>query len=244
MNSDKKLSYRTFPLVWPWKGINNQNISAKEALLSRKFTIIYMVVIWGIVLTLDFPSSRNCTGTWQLALQCKYMFWVSNLTEAPLVFFRNLFTTPLLHNGIEAIILVTVAGGLITIQSYEALFGTREVTSMFFLAYILVGSFFGVFYSVGFSIWPESGFFQFSLERGWMGGSLGFFYLYGALACVSRRPLIFLSIPVGLEAINFFILGISPHISLMHIGSLVPGYFVKRYMLNRNVMKEPNEVSS
>ena len=237
MNDNRPLNYRTFPFVWPWRGVNNIRISLKEMFLARAFSYSYLLVIWGIVFVLGFASTRNCTGTWQLALQCEYAFWVENVTKIPLIFIRNLFTTSLFHNGPDHILFVTIFGVFIIIQSYEVLYGYKESIFMFFLAYVIVGFIFGIFYQTGLAIWPESAFHQFAFERNWMGGSLGFFFMYGALACSSKRPFVLLSIPAVFESVNFFVLDIDPQISLTHITSTSAGYLVKRLMEARKSRK-------
>ncbi|MEQ9404619.1 MAG: hypothetical protein RIM99_13590 [Cyclobacteriaceae bacterium] len=231
--NDKNSSTRLLPFSWPWRGVDNSKVSLRQALLSRKFSILYLLVIWGIVGALDFASTRNCTGTWQLALQCEYAFWVSNLTNAPFLFLRNVFTCMLLHNGLDHILFVTILGFLVIVQSYEVRFGFKETALMFLLAYFVVGFIFGVFYQGGLSIWPENEFFQFAYERSWMGGSLGFFFILGAISNSSRKPYVMLSFPFIFEGFNFFVLDIDFHISLMHLVSATCGFFIKRNLVSR-----------
>ncbi|MEP1096600.1 MAG: hypothetical protein ABJG78_15900 [Cyclobacteriaceae bacterium] len=237
MNVNKHQNNRTFPFVWPWRGANNEQVSLREALASRKFSYLYLLIIWGIVGILDFASTRNCSGTWQLALQCEYAFWIGNLVEAPLIFFRNLFTTMLFHNGVDHIFFVTIVGVLIIIQSYEVRFGSKETFSMFLLAYLIVGTLFGIFYQSGLSIWPKNEFIQFAFERNWMGGSLGFYFLYGAFVGSSKRPLIFLSIPFVFEFLNIYFFNIDLHISLMHTVGAMAGLATKKVMIIAGTMK-------
>ena len=233
MNKNNPQNRRIFPFVWPWKDANNQTLSIREFLKQKPFTIIYLVIVWSVIGILGFASTRDCEGTWQLALQCEYAFWVKNLTEAPLVFFRNLFTTPFLHNGLDHILFVSVLGYLIFVQSHEAFYGPKATAFIFFSSYFTVAPFFGVFYTLGIEIFPDSEFMQFAFVRNWLGGSIGMFQVYGALATKSRKPRVMLLGPVVFEIFNLTVLGIDLHISLMHVMASYLGY-----VLCKNFVKQ------
>ena len=224
---------RIFPFVWPWKGANNQSLSFRELIKGKAFTIFYLIVIWTIIGILGFASTRNCEGSWQLALQCEYAFWVKNLTETPLIFIRNLFTTPFIHNGLDHILFVSVLGFLLIVQSHEAVFGSKTTALIFMSSYVTVAPFFGVFYNVGIEIFPESEFIQFAFVRNWLGGSIGMFQVYGALATHSRKPWIMLGVPVIFEIFNLTVLGIDLHISLMHVMASFLGYGISLWFVKR-----------
>ncbi|MEP0985885.1 hypothetical protein [Ekhidna sp.] len=232
---------RVLPFLWPWNLINKERGSFTELIKSRRFTIIYLVIIWSIVGVLGFATTREweCSTTWEMALYCEYAFWVKNLTEAPLVFFRNLLITPFLHNGLDHILFVSVVGFLIIVQSYEAIFGWKKTALIFLSAYVTVAPFFGMFYNVGIEIFPESEFMQFAFARNWMGGSIGMFQVYGALAIKSKKPFIMLSIPFFFEAFNLFIFGIDLHISLMHLMSTLLGYSIARMLIKKRIHNAP-----
>ena len=233
MNQDISTSDRVFPFVWPWRGANNQRLSFKEVIKRKSFTILYLIVIWTIIGILGFASTRNCEGTWQLALQCEYAFWVKNLTEAPLIFIRNLFTTPFLHNGLDHILFVSVLGFLLIIQSHEAVFGSKITALIFLSSYLTVAPFFGIFYTVGLELFPDSEFMQFAFARNWLGGSIGMFQVYGALATVSKKKWIMLSIPIVFEIFNLSVLGIDLHISLMHLMATFLGFGISKWFVKR-----------
>ncbi len=231
MNENNPQKERIFPFVWPWKGANNQSISLKEFIVNKRFSIIYLIIIWSIIGVLGFASTRNCEGSWQIALQCEYAFWVKNLTESPLIFVRNLFTTLFLHNGLDHILFVSVLGILIIVQSHEAIFSSWATALIFISAYVTVAPFYGVFYTVGLDFFPDSEFFQFAFRRNWMGGSIGMFQVYGALATRSRKPWVMLSVPVIFEIFNLSVLGIDLHISLMHLMATFLGYGISRWFV-------------
>ncbi len=233
MNNNNPQKERIFPFVFPWRGAYNQRMPIKDVLKGKAFTIIYLVIIWTIIGILGFASTRNCEGTWQLALQCEYAFWVKNLTEAPLIFLRNLFTTPFLHNGLDHILFVSVLGFLLIVQSHEAVFGSKATGLIFLSSYVTVAPFFAVFYTVGIDLFPDSEFMQFAFVRNWLGGSIGMFQVYGALATKSRKPWIMLSGPVIFEIINLTLLGIDLHISLMHVMATFLGYWISLWLVKR-----------
>lgn len=233
MNKNNPQNGKLFPFVWPWKDANNKTLSLKEFIQKKPFTIIYLVAIWSVIGVLGFASTRNCEGTWQLALQCEYAFWVKNLTEAPLIFIRNLFTTPFLHNGLDHILFVSVLGYLIFVQSHEAAFGPKATAFIFFSSYFTVAPFFGVFYNVGIVFFPDSEFIQFAFVRNWLGGSIGMFQVYGALATKSRKPWLMLLGPVIFEVFNLTVLGIDLHISLMHVMASYLGYALSKKFIKQ-----------
>ncbi|MEO9482857.1 MAG: rhomboid family intramembrane serine protease [Ekhidna sp.] len=233
MNENNPQKERIFPFVWPWKGANNQRLSVGELVKVKTFSIFYLIAIWTVIAILGFASTRNCEGTWQLALQCEYAFWVKNLTETPLIFFRNLFTTPFLHNGLDHILFVSVLGFLLIVQSHEAVFGSKRTALMFLSSYVTVAPFFAVFYTVGIDFFPDSEFMQFAFVRNWLGGSIGMFQVYGALATQSRKPWIMLSVPVIFEIFNLTVLGIDLHISLMHVMASFLGFGISYWFVKR-----------
>ena len=233
MSSKNEVNTRIWPFVWPWKGVDNTSVSFIELIKGKAFTITYLIIIWTVIAILGFASTRNCEGTWQLALQCEYAFWVKNLTEAPLVFIRNLFTTPFLHNGLDHILFVSVLGFLVIAQSHEAEFGSKTTALIFMSSYFTVAPFFAVFYTVGLQIFPESEFMQFAFVRNWLGGSIGMFQVYGALATRSRKPWLMLSLPVIFEIFNLVVIGIDLHISLMHVVASYLGYGLSKWFVKR-----------
>jgi len=234
MNSQKpNLRSRVFPFVWPWRGKDNQPLRFDQLLKKKSFSIFYLIVIWTIIGLLGFASTRNCEGSWQLAIQCDFAFWVKNLREDPIIFVRNLFTTLFLHNGWDHILFVSLVGILMIVQSYEAIYGSKKTFFIFLSAYLTVAPFFGFFYTYGLDFFPDSRFMQFAFERNWMGGSIGMFQVYGALARESKKPWIMLMIPFLFEIFNLQVLGIDLHISLMHIMSTLVGYAIAPLVVKR-----------
>ncbi|NQZ76639.1 MAG: hypothetical protein HRT61_11120 [Ekhidna sp.] len=232
-----KNSSRIFPFVWPWKSKSGKASNLPSVLLSKKFSIFYLVVIWLLIAFLGFASTRahNCNTSWEMAFYCEYAFWTQNLTDAPWVFVRNLFTTLFFHNGLDHILFVSIVGMLMIVQSHEAFFGSTKTGLVFLSAYITVAPIFGVFYTVGLDLFPDSEFMQFAFARNWMGGSIGMFQVFGSLATVSRKPWVMLSIPVIFEIINLTLLGIDLHISLMHLLATFLGFAISKMAFQKQV---------
>lgn len=225
---------RKWLFVLPWRGKSNERISLKDAIKSRKFSLAYLLVIWSIIGMLGFASTVNCEGTWQLRLQCEYSYWITYLVDKPFVFFRNLFTTPFLHNGMDHILFVSVLGILVIVQSHEALFGSKKTALIFFSSYFTVAPFFAFIYNPGIEIFPDSEFLQDVLGRSWIGGSIGMFQVFGSLATKSKKPILILAIPILFEVFNLTVLRIHPQISIMHIMSSFVGYGLSLWLFKKS----------
>lgn len=237
MNSDNS-GRNIFPFLWPWLDARGEALSFGGIASSRKFTIAYLVIIWGLIAVLGFASTVDCESTWQYALQCKYAFWIKNLTDAPLIFIRNLFTTPFIHNGLDHILFVSVLGFFLMVQSHEAHFGSRRTIVIFASAYFIVAPFFAVLYAIAKDFYPTSEFLIHVLGRNWVGGSIGMFQVYGALATISRRPLVMIAIPVLFEIFNQLVIEIHPQISIMHLTCTFVGYGIASWLNKRELVKK------
>ena len=222
INSTKK--ERVFPFIWPWQDAGGETLTLCKLVATKSFTVLYLIVIWTLIGLLGFASTWDCKSTWQLALQCEFAFWIRNLSAEPALFLRNLFTTPFIHNGLDHILFVSVLGFLLMVQSYEAHFGTKRTIIMFLLAYVIVAPFFAGSYTIAIDFYPESEFLNYVMSRNWVGGSIGMFQVYGALAVISRRPLIMLAAPVLFEIFNRLVIDIHPQISIMHLTCTFVGY--------------------
>lgn len=237
MKSDN-LRRKVFPFVWPWHNELGEVLSFGGIVKSRKFTIAYLVIIWTLIALLGFASTVDCESTWQYALQCEYAFWIKNLMDAPLIFIRNLFTTPFIHNGLDHILFVSVLGFLLMVQSHEVHFGSWRTILIFSSAYFLVAPFFAILYTIAKDFYPTSEFLIYVLGRNWVGGSIGMFQVYGALATVSRRPSIMLGIPILFEIFNQLVIEIHPQISIMHLTCTFVGYGTALWLNKNKLVKK------
>lgn len=203
-----------------------QTMNFRDWVWSRKFSIFYVVVIWSIVAVFDFASTRNCEETWQLAFACDQAIWMIKIYTKPLEFVMSWFTAPWFHNGLDHILFVTIFGFLLPVQSFEVQFGTKRTVLIFFTSYILISIFHGVLFNFGLQNWPESQFFAFGFERNWMGGSLGFYSIIGALSYCSRKKWFLIFLTGCFEIFNLFVIDIDIHISFIHLTSCLSGFMI------------------
>lgn len=202
-------------------------------LKSRPFSIFYLSSIWALVAMLDFGSTRNCTGTWQLAFICDQAIWIDTMISDPMSFFLSLFTAPWFHNGIDHILLVTIAGFLIIVPSFEVHYGPVATAILFFFLVVITTTFIGGCFNLANIWWPENEFVSFVYGRNWMGGSAGFYGIYGALLQKSKKPLTGLLIVACWETFSNQVFGISSQINLMHMTAATFGFLTWGYWLRR-----------
>ncbi len=222
----KKPSERLVPYIFFWTDEYGDKMKIKDWAWSRKFTLTYLAAIWGIVAVLDFASTRNCEGSWQLAFACDQAIWMIKIYTKPFEFFTSVFTSPFFHNGLDHILFVTIFGMMLPVQSFEMQHGSKLTAFIFFGTYFLGGFFSGFVFNLGIDIWPESEFYIFGFERNWMGGSVGFFGVIGALSYCSRKKWAMLLMVVAFEGFNYFILDITPQISFIHMTSATFGFML------------------
>lgn len=222
-----KYDYRNnlVPYQWPWKDQFGQHMSFVAWVWSRKFSIVYLMIIWSIVGILDYASTRNCHSTWQLSFQCSQAFWIIEYKTDFWSYFLSFFTTGFFHNGLDHILFVTLFGIAMPVQSFEAQNGSRLTLVIFFITYVMIGFFNGWFIHTGLELWPYEPFFIEGFERNWMGGSVGFYGIIGALSYTSRKKWFLLLMVVAFAAFNRFVLGINPFIPFIHITSAIFGFF-------------------
>ena len=229
--SKKKLPIIAFLL--PWRSKFNTNLTFIEFIKSRTFSISYLVIIWILAVLLDFGSTRNCGPTWQLEFICQQSVWMGKMYSEPFNFIINTFISTFFHNGIDHILFVTIVGFIVIAQSFEAQNSSRATLFLFFSSMAFVCIFMGFIINWGYSNWPQIDYYSFAIERSWMGGSAGFFGVFGALTHNCRNKWIVPLIVVLFESINLFLLGIDPQISTAHIlatiyGLIVWGFWIKR----------------
>lgn len=220
----KHTSEQLIPYQWFWTNAYGERMGFSEWLKSRPFTIIYLLIVWSIIAALGFASTRNCDDTWQLAFACDRAIWLGKMITEPINYFFSWFTTPFFHNGLDHILFVSIFGFLLPIQSFEVQHGSKATTIIFFVSYIVIGIFFGSLFNFGITYWPDSEFFQFGFERNWMGGSVGFYAMIGALAYCSRKQWVLIALVTLFETINLTVIGIDIHISFVHAIALTSGF--------------------
>lgn len=232
----KHTNQQLIPYQWFWTNAYGEKMSFGEWVKSRAFTISYLAIIWTIIGILGFASTRNCDGTWQLAFACDRAIWMVKMVTEPLNYALSWFTAPFFHNGLDHILFVSIFGFLMPVQSFEVQYGTKSTSMVFFVSYVFVGIFFGTFFNVGLAYWPDVEFFQFGFERNWMGGSVGFYAVIGALAYTSRKQWFLLLLIACFEVINLTVIGIDVHISFIHVMSATSGFLTCMILKKKGIL--------
>lgn len=228
-NGEKKLKRvqdRWFPYQWPWTDKYDRLMNLKDWFLSRKFTIIYLSVIWIISLTLGFGSTLRCAESWQLSFICEHVMWMIQFRTDIGAFVMSFFTAPYFHNGVDHIWFVTLFGFLLTVQAFETQHGSWAAFIYFTTTYIFIGLLTGPMFNIGLEMWPDSHFFYYAFERNWMGGSAGAFAMMGGLTYFSGKRWAIPSVIIAFEILNFTVIGNNVYISFIHSSAAVWGYFI------------------
>lgn len=233
----KHTGEQLIPYQWFWTNVYGERMGFVEWVKSRPFTLVYLAIVWSIIAALGFASTRNCDETWQLAFACDRAIWMVKMVTEPLNYVISWFTAPFFHNGLDHILFVTIFGFMMPVQSFEVQHGTKATAIIFFISYIFVGVFFGAMFNIGIAYWPDVHFFQFGFERNWMGGSVGFYALIGALAYASRKPWVLLGLIAAFETINLAVIGIDVHISLIHVMSATSGFITCMILKKKDLLK-------
>ncbi|MFY0626511.1 MAG: hypothetical protein JXR07_09460 [Reichenbachiella sp.] len=237
--SEEKYDYRNnlVPYQWPWTDQHGNKMNWKSWLWTRKFSIFYLAVIWGIVGVLGYASTRNCYDSWQLAYQCDQAIWMIEYKTDFLSFFMSFFTTPFFHNGLDHILFVSIFGMMMPVQSFEAQNGSKLTFGIFMLTYVMIGLFNGPLMNYSLEYWPESPLVLEGFERNWMGGSVGFYGIIGAMSYTSKKKWFLILMVVAFAAFNRFVLGINLFIPFIHITSAIFGFSLSwiwfRYIIPR-----------
>ncbi|WP_420580006.1 hypothetical protein [Reichenbachiella sp.] len=232
----KHTNQQLIPYQWFWTNVYGERMGFGAWAKSRPFTIAYLIIVWSIIGILGFASTRNCEETWQLAFACDRAIWMIKIVTEPLNYVMSWFTAPFFHNGLDHILFVSIFGFLMPVQSFEVQNGTKSTVIIFFVSYIFVGLFFGAFFNIGVGYWPDSEFFQFGFVRNWMGGSVGFYALIGALAYTSRKQWFLLVLIACFEVINLTVIGIDVHISFIHVMSATSGFLTCMILKKQGVL--------
>ncbi|MEO9803209.1 MAG: hypothetical protein ABJF04_08185 [Reichenbachiella sp.] len=235
-HTKKHTSEQLIPYQWFWTNPFGERMGFVEWLKSRPFTVSYLIIVWSIIGALGFASTRNCDETWQLAFACDRAIWMIKMVTEPVAYFFSWFTAPFFHNGLDHILFVSIFGFLMPVQSFEVQHGSKATFIIFFVSYVFIGIFFGTFFNVGLAYWPDSEFFQFGFERNWMGGSVGFYAIIGALGFCSRKKWFLALLVICFEVINLTVIGIDIHISFIHVISFISGFTMSWALKSRGVI--------
>ncbi len=219
------------PLLLPWKDARGNFINPKKWMFTLPFTVSYILLIWSFFIILGFGSTWNCNNDWQRRIICDSAIYASEIYTSPSEFVRSWFTAPWFMNGWDHIAYCT-GGFLIFVQSYEKLAGTMKSLIVFFSGIAVVSTICAIIIVIGYYIDPSSAFFETGMRRNWMGGSVGFFAIIGALLHEGRKPWLLL-FPVIIFEIWNGQTNISLHTSSSHMLAIIYG-FILGLMFNKN----------
>ena len=212
------------PLLLPWNDIQRKLLPRKKWLFSQPFTISYIVLLWVFFAILGFGSTSNCNVDWQRRIICDSAIYANEIYTSPWQFIRSWFTAPWFVNGWDHLVYCT-GGFLIFVQSYEKLAGTLKTLIVFFSGIAVVASICSIIIVIGYHIDPSVDFFYYGMRRNWMGSSVGFFAIIGALLHEGRKPWLLL-IPVIIFEIWNGQTNISLHTSSSHMLAIIYGFVI------------------
>ena len=214
------------PLYLPWTDGERRVLGPLEFLHSRCFSLAY---ITSIILIPHFFG---------------FSYWgaitPSKLFTAPHEYLLSFITVPFVHYGTEHITQVTITF-IIFCQSFESRAGSKETAILFFSTIAFTGLAMGLFINVGNWLSPDTELFTQAFGRSWMGGSIGFFGILGAMSHYSREKWLIPVILVLFETWNHYENGMNEYINIGHLCSALFGFVIWGIYLKRVASINGNE---
>ena len=231
-----------WPMVWPWQDGQGKTMHWREALSSRKFSIVYLLFI-GALFAMFGLGSRHCF-TPSEAFICDFTLWPNNLIDAPHLYVVSLFTSIWFHNSSDHILLVIVLL-VIFLQSAEVRIGTKRAMIALFSVHFLVALIITLYLHLGLHFNPGDEWLDFGLNgRNYMGGSVGLFGVVGVLFSQIERPVAGALFYSGFEYWNAFIYqGASMYVILGHVTAFTLGFILGQYWLRLDNQTLPDELN-
>ncbi len=199
------------PLYLPWTDGERRVLGPLEFLHSRCFSLAY---ITSIILIPHFFG---------------FSYWgaitPSKLFTAPHEYLLSFITVPFVHYGTEHITQVTITF-IIFCQSFEIRAGSKETAILFFSTIAFTGLAMGLFINVGNWLSSDTELFTQAFGRSWMGGSIGFFGILGAMSHYSREKWLVPVILVLFETWNHYENGMNEYINIGHLCSALFGFVI------------------
>ncbi len=190
-----------------------------------------MVVAISVFAWVGFGSTVICETAAQ-RLICANAIWPRELVQNPLHFVLSFLTAPLFHNGLTHMLLIMVCLMVVS-QTAEIRLGTQRTITIFFFGQLAVGTLIALLLNVGASYSPSpsssglAAWFHSGLSRNWMGGSVGLYFLMGALFARIERPILAVGIYLVLDMLNLFVLhGAASHTVLAHVMAVLLGVWI------------------
>ena len=218
----KKQSLPVLPWTWTWRALDGRPLRPLELFLSRKFSFVYLAVIWAIWFGWGLGPEHECIDL-GARLKCVGGLWPEEVFSDPLKFLVGIIVAPWFHNSWEHILFVTM-GFMIFVQSFEVRTGSIKTILLFFSTIALAGILVALVMNLGEVLWPDSNLIEQGMGRNWMGGSAGFFGIIGASTHQSKSRAIVPLLAIIFEVWNSIQSGNSPFTSSAHMVSLLYGY--------------------
>ena len=219
-----------WPMVWPWQDGQGKTMHWRDALISRKFSLYYLLII-GTLFAMFGLGSRHC-ATPSEAFICDFTLWPHNLIDAPHLYVVSLFTSIWFHNSPDHILLVIVLIAIF-LQSAEVRIGTKRAMITLFIVHFLVALIITLYLHLGHHFNPGDEWVDFGLNgRNYMGGSVGLFGVVGVLFSQIKRPVAGALFYSGFEYWNAFIYqGASMYVVMGHVTAFTLGFLLGQYWL-------------
>ena len=105
--------------VAPWKDASGNILNPMEIILTRRFTILYLTILWFYVIYID--EAIEGSAYYNLRIICEDIARMdpNELTSNPLIFLLSLIISPFAHWDTVHAMYVT-AGIMFFLQSFEA----------------------------------------------------------------------------------------------------------------------------
>tara|TARA_B000000532_G_scaffold196914_1_gene163100 strand:+ start:180 stop:899 length:720 start_codon:yes stop_codon:yes gene_type:complete len=228
----------TWPMMLPWKDGQGQNLSFKEIVRSRRFSVTYLLSVMFLYAMLGY-GSRDCF-TPSEAIICDFALWPSQLFEAPHLYILSLFTSIWFHNDPNHFLLILVVI-LLFFQTAEVRIGTRRALVALFGVQFLVAILMTLYLYAGTQLYPDDPWYLHGYSgRNYMGGSVGLFGVMGVLFAQIDKPVAGALFYAGFEYWNGFIYhGASLYVVTGHVIAFTMGFCLGLYWL-RQEMTNPD----
>lgn len=222
------ISKNLLGFVAPWKDASGRSLNPIEILHSRRFTTVYLTIVWCFVLLINEALEGSIFYDLRIISEQIARMDPNELISNPLIFLFSIFISPFAHwNTVHAI--YVTAGIIFFLQSFEAHNNWKSTTIIFIGTSALTSLLMASFYNVAFTINPNYELFSYVMSRPFRGGSIGMFGALGALAYHAKKPLFPLILVFLFEIWNFNSFGTHASISIGHATSALIGLISWRW---------------
>ena len=235
-----KTSRNLLGFVAPWKDSSGNILNPVEVILTRKFTIFYLIIVWFYVIFIDEAIVGSTFYTLRIICEDIARMDPNELTSNPLIFFLSLLISPFAHWDTIHAIYVT-AGIMFFLQSFEAHNNWKSAGIIFVGTSALTSILMAIFYNIGFSINPDIELFSNVMSRSFRGGSIGMFGALGALAYHAKKPQFPLILVFLFEVWNYTSYGTDAAISIGHATSTLIGLLIWRHWNEKRGVYDESE---